>query len=69
MDIPCSLLVLLSQTLFGHISINSLIILTILMTTRSPQKNLSIDASHVSRQSVLAKILSRLLGNHYGTIY
>jgi len=39
------------------------------MAMESPQKNLLINASHVSRQSVLAKILSRSTGNLYVTIY
>ena len=58
-----------SQTSFGHISINSLMILMILMATENPQKHLSINASHISRQSILAKILGRLTGNHHGTVY
>jgi len=48
-----------SQTLFGHISINSSTILMVLMAIESPQKDLLINASNVSRQSILAKILSR----------
>ena len=44
-------------------------ILTVLMATESPWKNLSIDTSHASKQSVLAEILDRSTGNHYGTIY
>jgi len=59
----------MSQTLFGHISINSLLILMVSVATESPQKDLLIDASNVSRQSVLAKISSRSTGNHHGTIY
>jgi len=59
----------LSQTSFGHISINSLTILTVLRATESPQKDLLINASHVPRQSILAEILSRSTGNHYVTIY
>jgi len=59
----------LSQTSFGHISINSSSILTVLMATESPWKDLSIDTSHVSRQSIMAEILGRSTGNHYGTIY
>jgi len=39
----------MSQTSFGHISINSLTILTVFKTTESPQKDLLIDASHISR--------------------
>ena len=60
---------LLSQTSFDHISINSSTILTALIAMESPQKDLSIDASHVSRQSVLAEILSRSTSNHYVTVY
>ena len=60
---------LLSQTSFGHISINSPSILTVSMATESPWKDLSIDTSHVSRRSVMAEILGRSTGNHYGTIY
>ena len=44
-------------------------ILTVSMATESPWKDLSIDTSHVSKQSVLAKILGRSTGNHYSTIY
>ena len=39
----------LSQTSFSHISINSSIILTVSTAMESPQKDLSIDASYVSR--------------------
>ena len=59
----------LSQTSFGHISINSLIILTVLKVPKSTQKDLFIDASYILRQSVMAKILSRSIGNHYVTVY
>ena len=38
-----------SQTSFSHISINSLTILMVSKTMESPQKDLLIDASHVSR--------------------
>jgi len=44
-------------------------ILMILMATESPQKYLSIDASHISRKLVLAEILNRSIGNYYVTIY
>jgi len=44
-------------------------ILMVLTAMESPWKNLSIDASHVLRQSVLAKILSRSTDNYYVTIY
>jgi len=59
----------LSQTSFSHISINSSMIPTVLMATESPQKDLLINASHVSGQSVLAKILSRSTGNNHVTVY
>ena len=59
----------LSQTSFGHISTNSSTILTVLMATESPWKDLSIDTSHASKWSVLAKILGRSTSNHYGTVY
>jgi len=59
----------LSQTSFGHISINSSLILTVSMAMESPWKDLSIDTSHASKQSVLAEILGRSTGNHYGTVY
>jgi len=58
-----------SQTSFGHISINSLSILTVSMATESPWKDLSIGTSHVSRRSVTAEILGRSTGNHHGTVY
>ena len=38
---------LMLQTSFGYISINSSMILTVLMTTESPQKNLLINTNHV----------------------
>jgi len=60
---------LVSQTQFGHISINSSMILMVSKTMESPQKDLLINASHVSRQLILAKILSRLTSNHHITIY
>jgi len=44
-------------------------ILTVSMATESPWEDLLIDTSHVSKQSVLAEILGRSTGNHYGTIY
>jgi len=60
---------LVSQTSFGHISINSSSILTVLMATESPWKDLSIGISHVSRRSIMAKILGRSTGNYHGTVY
>jgi len=41
----------------------------VLMATESPWKDLSIDTSHISKQSVLAEILGKSTGNHYGTVY
>ena len=55
---------IISQTSFSHISINSLMILIVSMATESPQRDLLIDASHISRQSILAKILSRSTGSY-----
>jgi len=60
---------MLSQTSFGHISINSLSIPTVSIATESPWKDLSIGTSHALKQSVLVKILGRSTGNHHGTIY
>ena len=54
----------LSQTSFGHISINSPSILTVLMATESPWKDLLIGTSHVSRWSIMVEILGRSTGNH-----
>jgi len=59
----------MSQTSFSYISINSLTILMVLMAMESPQKDLLINISHVLKWSVMAEILGRLTGNHYGTIY
>jgi len=58
-----------SQTSFGYISINSSMILTVSMAMESPQKDLSINASYVLRQSILAKILGRSTSNYHGTVY
>jgi len=58
-----------SQTSFGHISINFLTILTVSIAMESPQKDLSINASHISRQSILAKISGRSIDNYYSTVY
>jgi len=57
------------QTTFGHISIKSSSILTVLTATKSPWKDLSIDTSHVSMQSIMAEILGRSTDNHHGTVY
>jgi len=54
------------QTSFGHIFINSLIILMVLIGIESP---LLINTSHISRQLVLAEILSRSIDNYYSTVY
>ena len=61
--IVCALF--LSQTSFGHISINSSTILIVSTATKSPWKDLSINASYVSRQSILAEILGRSTDNYY----
>jgi len=63
------LLFKVSQTLFDHISINSLMILTVLMAMEGPQKDLLIDTSHVLRQSILAELLRKSVGNHHSTTY
>ena len=52
-----------------HLAINSLTILTVSKATESPQKDLLINASHISRRSILADILSRSTGNYHVTIY
>ena len=59
----------LSQNSFGHISINSLMILMVSKATESSQKDLLINTSHVLRQLILAEILSRSTGNHHVTVY
>jgi len=41
----------------------------VLKATESPQKDLLIDTSHVSRQSILVEILSRSTGNYHVTVY
>jgi len=61
--------IVMSQTLFSHISINSSMILTVSKAIESPQKDLLIDVSHVSRQLILAKILSRSTSNYHVTVY
>jgi len=67
-SVPLMVLIL-SQTSFSHISINSLTILMVLKAMESPQKDLLINASHVLKQSILAKISSRSTSNHYVTVY
>jgi len=44
-------------------------ILMVSMTTKSPQKDLLINASYIWRQSILAEISDRSTGNYYGTVY
>jgi len=44
-------------------------ILMVLMAMESPWKDLLIDTSHISKQSVLAEILGRSTSNHHGTVY
>jgi len=39
------------------------------MAPESPLKNLSINSSHISKQSIMAEILGRSTGNHHGTVY
>jgi len=51
----------MSQTSFGHISIN--LILMVSTAMKSPQKDLFIDASYVSRKSIMAEILGRSTDN------
>jgi len=58
-----------SQTSFGHISISSLTIHTVLTAPKSPWKDLLINTSHVLKQLVTTKILDRSTDNYYGTIY
>jgi len=41
----------------------------VLMAMESPWKDLLIDTSYILKQSVLAKILGKSTGNHYGTVY
>ena len=59
----------LSQTSFKPISTNSSTILIVSTAMESPYKDFSINTSHISRQSILAKISGRSVDNHYGTIY
>jgi len=40
----------------------------VLIAMESPQKDLSIDASHVLRQLILTEILSKSTSNYYVTI-
>jgi len=59
----------MSQTSFGYISINSLMIPIVSTAMESSQKDLLINTSHVSRQSILVEILGKSTGNYYSTIY
>ena len=73
-NINNNLVILLSydkllQTSFSHISIKSSKFPTVLMAPESPWKNLLINTSHVLKWSIVAKILGRSIGNHYGTVY
>jgi len=61
--------IILSQTLFGPISINSSIIFTVLIATRSPWKDFSINTSYILGQLILAEISGKSIGNYHGTIY
>ena len=64
-----SVVYILSQTSFGHISINSSFILTVSMATGSPWKDLLIDTSHILRQSIMVEILGKSTSNHHSTVY
>jgi len=44
-------------------------ILIVSMAMESPQKDLSIDTSHVLRKLVLAEISGGSIDNHHGTVY
>jgi len=44
-------------------------IFTVSMATESPQKDLLINTNHVSRQLILAEILSRSIDNYHVTVY
>ena len=57
------------QISFRPISTNSLTISTVSMAIESPWKDILINTSHVLRQSILAKISGRSIGNYYGTVY
>jgi len=59
----------ISQTSFDHISINSSIIFMVSMAIKSPENDFSINASHILRRSILAKISGRSTDNHHGTVY
>jgi len=53
----------MSQTSFSHILINSSMFFTILTTPKSSYKDLLINTSHVSRRSILAKLLRKSVDN------
>ena len=59
----------MSQTSFDYISTNFLTILMVSMVLESPKKEILINTSHILRQSILAKLLSKSVGNHHGTTY
>jgi len=44
-------------------------IFTVSMAMESPQKDLLINTNHVSRQLILAEILSRSIDNYHVTVY
>ena len=44
-------------------------ILMVLMAMESPWKDLSINTSHFSKQSIIAEILGKSTGNYHDTIY
>ena len=46
-----------------------MIISIVSISSESPLKDLSIDASHISRQLILVEISGKSVGNHHGTVY
>jgi len=65
----CQQVVAVSQTSFSYISTNSLTILTVSMSTKSPWKDLLINTSYISKRSIITEILGRSTGNYYSTVY
>ena len=59
----------ISQTSFSYIFINSSTILIVSRAPKSPWKDLLINTSHVSKQSIVAEILGRSTSNYYSTVY
>jgi len=57
------------QTSFKLIFTNLSMIFTVLTAPESSWKDLLINTSHISRQSIFAKILGKSVDNYYGTIY